>query len=265
MSRFRVQPKIGHLDRLKRIYGYIRKFPDAYIRIRTGIPDLPNTTQAPQDWSHSVYGNVREQIPSDAPKPQGNPVVTLSYVDANLYHDYVNGRALTGILHFVNGTPIAWFSKRQATVETATYGSEFVAAKIATEQIIDLRNTLQYLGVPLVTMSQASLSGSTQPVPSYLFGDNRSVITSSTIPHSALNKRHIALAYHKVRESIAGRILNFIHIDGKSNPSDVLSKHCGFQQAYPILQPLLFWKGDPIKRNNDSKHNNYDHTRGAGE
>ena len=37
-----------------------------------------------------------------------------------------------------------------ATVETATYGSEFVAAKTATEQIMDIRQTLRYLGDPLV-------------------------------------------------------------------------------------------------------------------
>ena len=78
----------------------------------------------------------------------------------------------------MNHTPIDSYSKRQATVETATYGSEFVASKTATEQIIDLRYTLRYLGVP------------------YLFGDNRSVVTSSTLPHSTLGKRHNILAYH---------------------------------------------------------------------
>ena len=51
-------------------------------------------------------------------------------------------------LHFVNHTPIDSYSKRQARVETATYGSEFVASKTATDQIIDLRHTLRYLGVP---------------------------------------------------------------------------------------------------------------------
>ena len=54
-------------------------------------------------------------------------------------------RSLMGCLHFVNHTPIDSYSKRQATVETATYGSEFVASKNATEQIIDLRHTLRYL------------------------------------------------------------------------------------------------------------------------
>ena len=72
--------------------------------------------------------------------PQTFHARTLSRV--NLYHNWTTGRAVTGTLHFLNGTPINWFSKRQNTVETATYGSEFVAARIATNQVINLRLTL---------------------------------------------------------------------------------------------------------------------------
>jgi hypothetical protein len=49
----------------------------------------------------------------------------------------------------INQTLIDWYSRRQATDETATFGSEFTAARIAVDQIIDLRTTLQYLGVPV--------------------------------------------------------------------------------------------------------------------
>jgi hypothetical protein len=66
---------------------------------------------------YSVYGNVQEQIPHDIPEPLGNPVVTTTFKDANLYHDMITGRAVTGILHLINGTLIDWFSKRQDTVE----------------------------------------------------------------------------------------------------------------------------------------------------
>ena len=38
MSSFRVAPREGHLDRLKRIYGYLRKHPEGAIHFRTGIP-----------------------------------------------------------------------------------------------------------------------------------------------------------------------------------------------------------------------------------
>ena len=175
---------------------------------------------------NSVYDDVSEEVPKDAPAPLGKTVMTTTYVDANLYHDWTTGRAVTGTLHFLNGTPIDWFSKRQNTVETATYGSEFVAARIATDQVINLRLPLRYLGVPVLDKS-------------YMFGDNKSVVTSSSIPHSKLNKRH------RVREAIAAKILDFLRIDGKTNPADVLSKHCGHVGAWPHLKWLLFWQGSP--------------------
>ena len=69
-----------------------------------------------------------------------------SFFDANLMHDVVTGRSASGILEFINQTPIDWFSKRQGQVETATYGSEFMVARQATERMIDLRYTLRSFG-----------------------------------------------------------------------------------------------------------------------
>jgi Reverse transcriptase (RNA-dependent DNA polymerase) len=45
MSRFRAAPRRGHLERLKRIYGYLKKFSSAAIRVKVDEPDfseLPN-------------------------------------------------------------------------------------------------------------------------------------------------------------------------------------------------------------------------------
>ena len=234
MSRFRAEPRSGHLKRVKRIYGYLRKFKDGAVRVRVGEPYYDKLGDVEHDWLYTTYGHVREAIPEDLPEGLGREVTLTTYVDANLYHDLLTGRSVTGILHFVNGTPIDWYSKRQATVETATYGSEFVAARIATDQIIDLRLTLRYLGVPIRRSA-------------YMFGDNESVVTSSTLPHSTLGKRHNALSYHRVREAIAAKILQFHHISGDGNPSDILSKHCGHPQMWPTVRLLLFWSGDTLK------------------
>ena len=81
------------------------------------------------------------------PAAKGKLVVFTTYVDANLYHDLIIGRPFTGVLHLINKTPLDWYTKIQATVETATYCSEFVAARIAVDQIIDIRSTLRYFGV----------------------------------------------------------------------------------------------------------------------
>jgi hypothetical protein len=78
----------------------------------------------------------------------------------------VAGKSVTAILHFLNQTPMDWYSKKQATVETSTFGSEFIAARTTIDQIVDLRTTLRYLGVPIQEKS-------------YVFGDNKTIINAS--------------------------------------------------------------------------------------
>ena len=130
MSRFRLAPKIGHLEKIKRLYGYLEKTKHYAIRYGTKEPDYSHLPKQEYEWTRSVYGKVKEEIPKDIPKPLGKRVITTTYLDANLLHDIVTGKSVTAILHFVNTTPTDWFSNRQATAEMATYGSEFVAAKL---------------------------------------------------------------------------------------------------------------------------------------
>ena len=47
-------------------------------------------------------------------------VTTTTTMDANLNHCLATGESLTGCLHFVNKTPVDWYSKKQSTVEIAT-------------------------------------------------------------------------------------------------------------------------------------------------
>ena len=49
----------------------------------------------------------------------------------------------------VNNTIVKTYSKRQSTVESSTYGSELVAARVATDMAVEIRYTLQMLGVPI--------------------------------------------------------------------------------------------------------------------
>jgi hypothetical protein len=231
LSGFRVAPRRGHLERVQRVYGYLSKMRHAAIRIRTDEPDYTDIPDSQYDWTRTVYGELQEDKPKDAPKPLGKTVTLTHYVDANLMHDVITGRSVTGILHMMNKTPIDWYAKKQATVETATYGSEFVAARTCVEQVIDLRNTLRYLGVPIREKS-------------YMFGDNKSVVDSSMQVHAKLHKRHTMLSFHRVRETIAAGIIGFYFIPGEHNPADIMSKHWGYAQVWTQLKALLFWHGD---------------------
>jgi hypothetical protein len=213
------------------MYGYFYKWRGGVIRIRTEEPDYSQFAQRAHNWDLTCYHGAHEEIPHDAPTPKGKRVVPAAFGDANLHHCMVTGRACTGTLQFLNKTPFDWFSKLQSTVETATYGSEFVASRTCVDQVIATRNDLRYLGVPIEG-------------PTMMFGDNESVINSTTIPQGKLHKRHHALAFHRMRWAEAAKIISYFHIDGKTNPADILSKHWDMPSVWDSLKPLLFWEGD---------------------
>ena len=106
LSRFRVALQKGHLSRCKNIVGYLKKWSHGAIRVQTKEPDYSGLPNEEYPWIHTVYGKVTEHLPDDAPEPLGNPVITTTYKDANLFHDFLTGRAVTGILHLLNKTPI---------------------------------------------------------------------------------------------------------------------------------------------------------------
>ena len=230
LSSFRVAPRVGHMERLKRVIGYLYKMRNAAICFRTHMPDYSDLPDITEMWERSVYGNVKEYM-GENPEPLGKQVVLTHYIDANLLHDLLTGRSVTGIIHLMNATPVDWWTRKQATAETATYGSEYVATRVCVKQIIDLRITLQLLGVPIVGSSK-------------MFGDNESVVNSSMRYDSKLHKQHLALLFHRVRESIAAGICRFYHIRSTQNPADILSKHWGYSTVWHLLRALLFYHGD---------------------
>jgi hypothetical protein len=227
LSGYASAPRQGHLDRAKRVVCYLSRSREAAVRFRTGIPETSDLPYQDYDWFYSVHGNVEEMVPHDCPEALGKMIQLLHFDNANLHHDWVTGRSVTGILHFINQTPIAWFAKKQNTVETATYGSEIVAPRVAVEQVMDLRNTLRYLGVPVTT-------------PSLMFGDNKAVVDNTVQPDAKQHKRHTMLSFHRVREAMASGFLKFYHIGTKMNLADILSKHWSYSDVWDMLHPLLY-------------------------
>jgi hypothetical protein len=148
------------------------------------------------DWTYSLHGNVNELQSTDTPEPLRNYVASFHYVDANLIHDVTTGRSVTGIHHLASKTLIEWYSKKQATVETAIDGLDFVAAQICIEEVINAQNTLRYLGVPIRDKS-------------FMFGENKSYVDSSMQLNAKVHKRHTIISFHRVRMAIAADIVTF--------------------------------------------------------
>ena len=174
-------------------------------------PDIDEEDFSKEEWEQH-YSVEKEAIPSNAPKPLGNELVIRAFVDADHAGDKVSRRSRTGFVVFVNSAPIMWISKKQAGVETSTFGSEFLAMKACCEYLRGLRYKLRMMGIPLEH-------------PCFVYGDNKSVLCNTTMPDSTLKKKHHSVAYHFVREGCARDEWRTTYIDTKDNCADILTKN----------------------------------------
>jgi hypothetical protein len=162
------------------------------------------------DWK-DFYGDVEEAIPPMAPKPLGKAVVLRLFADSSHADEKKTRRSRSGYFIFMNMAPIAWLSKKQATVETSVFGAEFVAMKLGVEHSRSLRYKLRMMGVPIEE-------------PTYVYGDNMSVIHNTQRPESTLKKKSLSICYHFLREAVAmGEILT-AHVSTHENPADIGTK-----------------------------------------
>ena len=77
-----------------------------------------------------------------------------------------------------------------------------------------------------------------------MFGDNKTMINSSSFPHANLHKKHNILSYHYVRSMGAAGFIAMHHIPSSCNLADILTKHWGAQSVCNLLQPVLNWMGN---------------------
>ena len=66
--------------------------------------------------------------------------------------------------------------------------------------------------------------GVTLDGPSMVLGDNMSVVLNTSVPSSVLKKKHNPIAYHRIREAIAAKVMRFANVRSEENVGDVLTK-----------------------------------------
>ena len=218
ISQFLCNPREGHLLAAYKIFRYLQVylkrnpgrlvFDGSYQPIDERL--FETSVTEPSEWI-DFYPDASEAMPGKAIEPLGNPVCVRAYVDANHAGNLANRRSHSGILIYVNNAPILWYSKRQNTVESSSFGSEYVALRICTEMVEGLRYKLRTFGIPI-------------DGPADIFCDNKSVVTNSSVPASVLNKRHNAICYHRVREAQAAGTIRVGWIEGKFNLADLFTK-----------------------------------------
>ena len=220
LSAYQASPRRGHLEQVIHIYGYLKKYEKLTLYFDPQIPVLGNIATFDYhtpDVFKEQYRDAEEQVPDNMPTPRGRMVNTTAYVDASHAANKMTRRSHTGFILFVNRAPIVWYSKRQNTVESSTFSSEFIALKSCMENIVALWYKLRMFGVPF--------EGPTQ-----VLCDNQSVVDNSSKLESKLNKKHNAIAYHAVRWAVAAATLVVGKIDGEWNLADAMTKRLTAQR-----------------------------------
>ena len=114
----------------------------------SGYPKVDEKWFKEYAW-YKFYRDAKEAIPPNIPEARVHLVVVLCFVDANHAGDVKDRRSQTGILIFLNKAPVHWYSKKQATIESSTFGAEFCALRLGTDMIEALRFKLRMFGVPI--------------------------------------------------------------------------------------------------------------------
>ena len=104
-----------------------------------------------------------------------------------------------------------WYSKRQNTIKTSMFGSDFVVMRLSFEMIKSMKYKLRMFRIPI-------------DGPAKVYGDNNAVVLNSSSPESTLKKKHHSINYHYVRECDMAGIGLIFKVDTGSNLADLFTK-----------------------------------------
>lgn len=224
LAAYCAAPRIGHFNAMLHIFAFLKLHPrsrlvfdDSYVPIDEG----------PQEDFSEFYPNASEDIPPNAPEARGKAVQMIAFSDSDHAGDLLTRRSRTGVLIFLNRSPIIWYSKKQSAVETSTFGSEFMALKTATDLVKGLRYKLRMMGIPIEG-------------PAHIKVDNMSVFNNATKPESVLKKKSNSIAYHYVRENVAAGVIRIGWEPSETNLADMLTKTQSGPTRSRLAKMVLF-------------------------
>jgi hypothetical protein len=246
LSRYSAVPTQSHFDDAVRVFRYLNKYRTRGVMVRGGDLDIGLIDDKSKILKRldmqKYYPDACDEWDPKWPEPKGDPVNITIFVDADHATNQEDRRSITGIIIFVGMTPVRWFSKRQGSIETSTYGAELVAVKTAVEEATAMLHTLRSIGVNC-------------PNPVRILVDNEGAFKSASIPGSVLKKRHSSIAYNKARESVAAGMVDFYWVKTNYNIADVLTKPLGKATFQNLLSTFMFGfkKGEYLNDSDKTK------------
>ena len=133
-------------------------------------------------------------------------------VDTNHASDTISLCSRTGFLVYLNCALVYWWSKKQTGIESSSFGSEFIVIWQCCEYICRLQYKLWMMGIPYEG-------------PANIFGDNQSMLPTTTIPNSKLKKKSQSIAYHFVCEGSACDKWHTTYVNTHDNEADLFVRN----------------------------------------
>jgi hypothetical protein len=210
LSAFLCMSREGHSDAVYHLFAHLSLRHNARVVFNPTYPGADMRAFIKTDWK-LMYGDVNKAIPPNAPVTRGKSIDLRLSVDSNHAGEHFTRCSRTGFVIYLSMAPIVWFSKRQPTVESSVFWGEFVAMKNGIETTRGLRYKLRMMGV--------TIDG-----PTYVYGNNMSVVNNTQCPESILKNKSNAICYHAVRESAAMGESIIGRVTSVKNPADICNK-----------------------------------------
>ncbi|GMF36694.1 unnamed protein product [Phytophthora fragariaefolia] len=181
LARFVARPCEGHWRGVKRILRYLRGTASTGLYFKHG-PGISCK------WNATIFS------------------------DADWSGDTSDAKSVSGAVLVLNGTAIAWASKKQTSVTLSTMEAEYVAAAVAVKDVAWVKQLLVEIGL---WTSARSVN---------LQVDNQSAIKSMENQMTSARSKHINVRYHYIRDVIARGDVIVFYCPTEQQLADILTK-----------------------------------------
>jgi hypothetical protein len=240
LSSYNAVPRIGHVKRLMRVWGFLKAHPKRGIRLDPRDFELEEEESTFEEFQreHLQIEYSDENIDTDPsdPEPLGKKMTLGDFADANHGHNMVNRKSVSGRCIMLGRTPFSWKSKSQVGCEGSSYRSEARAAGLCGQELRGFRIFLGNIGVPIKG-------------PSILLIDNAAALYAASNLATTLKAKHLSIDYHSLREWTAWGITKPEPCPSPDNFADIFTKPVSKHTFWSLTNNTMVYKeseGDPL-------------------
>ena len=194
------------------MFAMIATRPD--ICYSVGVLSRFSSNPGPKHWKALQY--LIRYLASSASKTlvyrnlNGQAHIT-TFTDSDFAADPDTRHSTSGYTLLINGTAIAWSSRRQRVTTTSTAEAEYTALAAGIQELIWANQVLYTLGAP-------------QERPLVVYSDNQAAIFMAKNPSINAATKHIDVKLHFIRDFITDGLIDVRYIPTASQLADLLTK-----------------------------------------